>query len=242
MTRCFLPPESWEEIPPRLSESESHHLLRVRRGREGDRVRVFDGAGRSADAEIVATAGGRAVLRLGEPRRSPPPRLARILIQAMPKHPKPEAIVEKAVELGASAVWFVNAERSVPRPSAEAAAERCERWRAVAVAAAKQCGQDRLPELAWLESVEAAVRRAAGRRQILCALEAGARPLRDVLRSGGLADAPSVVAWVGPEGDFSPDEARRIVAAGAIPARLGPLTLRTETAALYVLCILAYET
>ena len=41
-----------------------------------------------------------------------------------------------------------------------------------------------------------------------------------------------IVVLIGPEGDFSRDEAAQAIAAGFIPVHLGPSRLRTETAAL----------
>src|SRR5205085_7324236 len=50
----------------------------------------------------------------------------------------------------------------------------------------------------------------------------------------------SICVWVGPEGDFSPAELEAIKSTGALPITLGPLVLRSETAALYCLSILNY--
>jgi 16S rRNA (uracil1498-N3)-methyltransferase len=46
---------------------------------------------------------------------------------------------------------------------------------------------------------------------------------------------------VGPEGDFTPDELKLLLASGAIPVSLGPLVLRAETAAIWGLCVLGAE-
>jgi 16S rRNA (uracil1498-N3)-methyltransferase len=51
----------------------------------------------------------------------------------------------------------------------------------------------------------------------------------------------SIGVWIGPEGDFTPDELKVIQAAGAQPISLGRLVLRVETAAIYCLSILNYE-
>ena len=54
-----------------------------------------------------------------------------------------------------------------------------------------------------------------------------------------LLPPPSQAGWfVGPEGDFTPDELQRLLDVGAIPVSLGPLVLRAETACLYGLCAL----
>ena len=51
----------------------------------------------------------------------------------------------------------------------------------------------------------------------------------------------SVGVWIGPEGDFTPEELEAIQAAGALPISLGRLVLRVETAAIYCLSFLNYE-
>ena len=51
----------------------------------------------------------------------------------------------------------------------------------------------------------------------------------------------SLCVWIGPEGDFTPAETEAIKSQGALPVTLGPLVLRTDTAALYCLSILSYE-
>ena len=50
-----------------------------------------------------------------------------------------------------------------------------------------------------------------------------------------------VCVWVGPEGDFTPEEIAITRGAGAIPITLGPLVLRADTAAVYCLSVLSYE-
>ncbi|MBV8587367.1 MAG: RsmE family RNA methyltransferase, partial [Verrucomicrobia bacterium] len=46
---------------------------------------------------------------------------------------------------------------------------------------------------------------------------------------------------VGPEGDFTPAESSLAKSAGCVPVSLGPIVLRTETAAIYCLSVLGYE-
>ena len=46
---------------------------------------------------------------------------------------------------------------------------------------------------------------------------------------------------VGPEGDFTPAELSLAKSHGCLPVTLGPIILRTETAAIYCLSVLAHE-
>jgi 16S rRNA (uracil1498-N3)-methyltransferase len=57
----------------------------------------------------------------------------------------------------------------------------------------------------------------------------------------GIVACRILVAWIGPEGDFSPGEVAAIEKSGALPISLGPLILRSETAAVFTLSIINYE-
>ena len=46
---------------------------------------------------------------------------------------------------------------------------------------------------------------------------------------------------IGPEGDFTPAEVSQALGAGFSPISLGPIILRSETAAIYALSVTAYE-
>jgi 16S rRNA (uracil1498-N3)-methyltransferase len=67
------------------------------------------------------------------------------------------------------------------------------------------------------------------------------RQLFDEFRRAHGRNPASIGVWVGPEGDFSPGELAQIQRAGALSITLGPLVMRTETAALCSLAVLNYE-
>jgi len=75
----------------------------------------------------------------------------------------------------------------------------------------------------------------AGILRVVASLEAGSRPLREVLEAAGAVD--EVVVAVGPEGDFTPAEYVALSEAGFLPVRLGANVLRAETAAAYILSV-----
>ncbi len=224
-----------------LDGDEAAHLARVLRLRPGDAVEVFDGAGGSAAARIESCSRHGVRIRIDEVRCSPPPAFEGVLVQALPKGEKKDLIVQKAVELGLGRLVFVESERSVARLAGEGASRRDERWRRIAIGAAKQCRRDRLPRIEAAPDVATALASVRAGPRVLCEALPGARPLRDVLREAAAAGAASVVLFVGPEGGYSPAEIRMILDSGACAASLGPSVLRTETAALYAMSALAYE-
>lgn len=241
--RVYAPGAPWASGPIPLSPDESHHLARVLRLGPGDAVEVFDGEGRSAFGALETADRRRATVALsGPPVVEAASAVGLTLIQSLPKGHKADFIVQKGVELGLARLVFSETERSVSRFDEDGAEARIERWLAVAVSAAKQCGRNRMPELRAASGLKDALAAMPADALLLaCLPEAGADLLRDALRSLAGAGVANVVAFVGPEGGFSPAEAGFLRDAGARPVRLGRHILRTETAALFVMAALAYE-
>ena len=243
--RFFLAPESWDNASPVLCEGESHHALHVMRLRVGDRLIVFDGCGREAEAVIDSVIYGLARLQVGGVRYQSAPGAEIVLVQALPRGKNMDLIIQKAVELGAARVCPVLSERSVIRLDDKEANQKLERWRQVALEACKQSGQNWLPridEVRRLESFFSGVELPDWR--LIGSLQPDARPIKRVLREfverrGRLPGG--VAVFIGPEGDFTPAELALAKANGCQPVTLGPIVLRTETAALYCLSVLAHE-
>jgi 16S rRNA (uracil1498-N3)-methyltransferase len=200
-----------------------HHLRSVLRLRAGDQVELFDGAGMGAAAEIVRVTAEAAELRILAPtsaeRESP---LDLTLSVALARGGKLDWIVEKATELGVRRILPFAAERSTPR------ADKSERWRRIASAAAAQSGRVVAPEILPVARLEAVLadREAYDRRLFLW--EKATAPLRTEV-----GRAPRrVLVVTGPEGGFSAAESQRALAAGLELVGLGPRILRAETAAI----------
>lgn len=237
MARFFLGPEAWGE-EALLEGDEARHLTQVLRTAEGESVRVFDGRGRSAEAEILEVAKRAVRLRLQEARSAEKPRPQVVLAQAIPKGKTMDLIVQKAVELGVAEIQPLVTHHTVARPDAR----KAQKWQRVALEACKQCGQDWLPVVreprgfgAWLGDWQPA----AGELALIASLAEGARPMREVLQEGGQPEQVTVL--VGPEGDFDQKETRAAVESGFRSLSLGPLVLRVETASLCCLAGIRYQ-
>jgi len=217
-----------------LPEEAAAYVVRVHRLKEGDRFDAFDPErGVEAEAELVSAARGSApVVRVGEVRGAVVLPARRVtLVQALSKGEKMDAIVRDATELGVTRVCPVIAERSVVR--LDDAAARADRYRRIAVQAARQCGRGDAPRIdvpAPLAEVLAEV----GGRGVGWSLDPGARtPLRDRLTQ--LSPDAEVVFVVGPEGGLTEGELELCERAGLDRVSLGPFTLRTETVCAAVL-------
>lgn len=208
-----------------LAGDEAHHLLHVLRAREGDAVTLFDGTGAEFAAQIRRLGRQRVVCevtcRREVDRELPVPVTLGV---ALPKGERQRWLVEKAVELGVARLTPLVAERGVAQPTPPV----LERLRRAVVEAAKQCGRNRLMEIASPCTVRdflAAPPTDATRWLAHPEVAADAGP-----PAATPAPGQAVFLAVGPEGGFSPDELQ--AASGWRRVSLGPRILRVETAAI----------
>jgi 16S rRNA (uracil1498-N3)-methyltransferase len=241
MSRFYIPPHLWNPDRLVLDPSEAHHALDVLRLKEGDRVTVFNGAGAEATAEITSAKRDILVLRKVQVSKTSPIACEVTLAQAVPKGKNMDFIIEKATELGARSIAPLLSERTIFQADAEEALKKKQKWQRVAIEACKQCGQNWLPELQTPLSLKAFFEGGAKFDLMLIAsLQPDARHLKQVLGESGVKPQ-RVLVLVGPEGDFTPAEIALAKSHGCRPITLGPIILRTETAALYCLSVLSHE-
>ena len=224
-----------------LSGTEAGHMLRSLRLSVGDSFHAFDEDGnryRMRILEATSRSLRAEVLETFPPE--PPPPVAVTLLVGLPKADKMDFILEKATELGVSRVIPFRSSRTIPRVEPADARKRLLRWERVALAAAKQCGSGRPPEVSALIPYAEALRVAGGHDNRVIFYEGeGTFSLKRVL--AGMPPGKSVALIIGPEGGFSQDEVREAVAAGCRCAGLGSRILRVETAALAVLAMVMYH-
>lgn len=217
-----------------LAPEAAHYLKDVLRLRPGATITALDRrSGRAFSAEIVALGKGATLLLREElETRVPRGRVASLSVGLL-KGDHNDLVCEKACELGACAVLFWQAERSVVKLGGHDAVERkASRLRRISEAAALQSKKAMPPrvevtsDLAALLEVIASIGRPEERR-MYCSLEEDSI---DIRRAAGEPAAAHLI--VGPEGDLAPEECRLLRDAGFIPVSLGPFRLRSETAAI----------
>jgi 16S rRNA (uracil1498-N3)-methyltransferase len=245
MHRFHLPPEQCRGAILELTGPEAHHASRVLRIQPGEPVTVLDGAGQEFSC-TVTEAGKRAVRLSVVQKKSVPPPPGRItLFQAIPKGKIIESIIQKATELGVHRIVPILSERVTTRLGPAAATAKQEQWQHVAIEAIKQCGAAWLPRVDLpVTPAELVARKEAHDLTFVGALIGDRKHPRAYLQqfqSQHGRPPQSVAVWIGPEGDFTPEELSLILAGGAQPISLGRLVLRVETAAIYCLSFLNYE-
>lgn len=224
-----------------LSGTEAGHMLRSLRLRTGDAFYAFDEEGNRYRMRILeATSRSLRAEVLESFPPEPAPEAAVTLMVGLPKADKMDFILQKATELGCSRVIPFRSSRTIPRLDPRDARKRLLRWERIALAAAKQCGSGRFPEISSLLSYPDALRAVAKAEGKIIFYEGEGRfGLKNVL--SGLRKISSVALLVGPEGGFSEDEVKEAERSGFLRAGLGPRILRVETAAVAALSMTMYH-
>ncbi len=218
-----------------LPEPVAHHI-QVLRLAPGGLITLFNGEGgeytaaladlgrRSATAEIKAHTAREVELPF-----------AVTLAQALPEGTKMEWIIEKAIELGVSGFQPLAAQRCVVRLSAERAEKKLEHWRGIIIAASEQSGRNRLAQLAPPQDYKNWITQQDMHRRIILSPRAE-QSLADWARH---QPPQAVTLVIGPEGGLNDQEEEAALHHGALALAMGPRILRTETAGLSALAVLA---
>lgn len=228
--RLYLP----DAAPARcfqLNTAQSRHLIKVLRLKSGEAVEIFDGIGHAYPARIIDDDKSRVTVQTAASALPPAPADGGPCVhigQAVCAAAKMDWAVEKMTELGMASLTPLISDNGKPPPSAAQLA----RWRRLIIAAAEQCGRNRLPPLASPQPPRqwqpAAVR-------IL--LSPGASRSLFSIVSALPADSAIALA-IGSESGLSSAEETQLVAAGFQSAHLGARILRAETAGLAALALI----
>jgi len=241
--RAYCSPTESAPAEIRLSPEESHHLVTVNRCGRGDPVVAFDGQGREWLTECADPSKTATVLRVKQTRPAAERKFSITLAQSLPKGSTMDEIVRQATEVGAARIIPLSSERTQVHLDGDRADKKIEKWRTGSIEAAKQCGNPWLPEISALTKFDEFLATAKNYDlRLVASLHAGTTTLKQALGTSAAkhGHAPRSVVWlVGPEGDFSPAEMTAAITAGFVPVTLGPLVLRSDTAAIYALSILS---
>jgi 16S rRNA (uracil1498-N3)-methyltransferase len=236
MPRFFCPAPLQTGLALSLPPGAARHV-QVLRMQPGDVITLFNGEGGEFEATVTRMGRSDVDVEVGThhavEREAP---CAVHLLAGITANERMDWLVEKATELGAASITPITAERSVLKLKGERADKKLAHWQGVAVAAAEQCGRNRVTRIDAASTVAQWVAQhpagQAGVRLVL-SLSEGTRPLNDAVQG-----QTSVTLLSGPEGGLTPTEEAQALAAGFVPVTLGPRVLRAETAPLAVLAAL----
>ncbi len=217
-----------------LEGGDARHIAGALRMTVGEPLTLCDGAG--TDYACTVTAVERERVELSVDSAAPnasEPTLKVTLYMGLPKGDKLELIIQKAVELGITAIVPVITARSIARVESKDGEKKRARWQKIAAEAAGQSGRGIIPTVEAPISWKQALPRLAGEHTLLC-YEGGGAPIGELVTPADTA----LSLVVGPEGGFDPGEVAAVTAAGGRIATLGPRILRCETAPLAALAVL----
>ncbi len=232
-----MAPRYFLEQPPHdeaavLAGSGAHHLAHVMRAKQGSEVTLFDGSGWEYAATIMAIR--RSEIELRVVSRQVVDREAKRLVTlavALPKGDRQKWLVEKAVELGVARLAPLETTRGVAQPEGNA----LERLRRAVIEASKQCGRNRLMEIAAATGWNELSRAEPDSHLCRCvahpaSLTQGESHTAQAAISAD--DERACVLAIGPEGGFTEAEMELARSSGWQAVDLGPRILRVETAAI----------
>lgn len=236
-----------------------HYVATVLRKRPGDTLTLVgpDGSeylARIESLQLDSPAIYTRVVRTHRPDREPAVKVS--LAQALIKGDKMDFVIQKCTELGAYEFIPFVARRSVVRLDDRRAANRVERWRRVATAAAQQSGRLLIPSVSAVRSLkelvtlvkEQVAQRGSGSVILAWEGETGTSLFDALHRRVGLPQSSTqpeqdhLLLIIGPEGGFDLYEAQQLIDAGAEAVTIGDLILRTETAGMAALAMILYHT
>ena len=219
--------------------AELRHLIRVRRVRVGEPLECVDGSGRRYTGRVAQCSAREMVVALEASTSADRSSLALTLAHALIKPDRFAWALQKATELGAARIIPLVTARGIVRLREERVPGQAARWQRIVREAVKQCGRATIPILEPPQRLNAlAMRFPEWPLVLMPTLAVPVRPLRDALAQAG--PVASALVLIGPEGDFTSEEAALAQGQGAVPVSLGPLTLRSETAAVASLAILQH--
>lgn len=233
-SRFFCPGKLSPGATVELPDNAARHAARVLRMQTGGALSLFNGDGHDYQAEIIRISKTEVVVKIvgmhAVQHESP---LKVMLAQAISSGDRMDYTLQKAVELGVSAIQPIAAERSVVKLVGEKIERRCEHWQNVVISACEQSGRAVVPKVrpplalpAWL-----GLREDFALKLMLSPL--AENTLHDLAQPEG-----EICLLIGCEGGFSPQEQEMAVSCGFTAVRLGARVLRTETAAVAALSAL----
>jgi len=213
----------------------AHHLGRVLRAQTGQLYELSDGE-RVWLARIESVGRDHVQFALVEELPAVQPSVDITLLLAVVKFDAFEWAIEKATELGVSAIVPLAAERS-EKALLAAAAKRAERWKKILLEASQQSRRVRVPAMGDVARPDSAFSARNDGLRVMLSERATASPLRSVLEG---RPATMATIAIGPEGGWTDTEFESAQRCGFLEGSLGRLILRTETAVIAALASLNY--
>lgn len=243
MHHFFVEPSQIQETQIQIIGSDVNHIKNVLRMKPGEQICICTGQDikeyfckiQEIEADMVTAE----ILEVWTSEKELENKI--VLFQGLPKSDKMEMIIQKAVELGVSAIVPVATARAVVKLDAKKEQSKRKRWAGISESAAKQSGRMIVPEILPVHSFKEALQYAKGMdvKIIPYELAEGMERTREIMQQ--ITPGQTIAVFIGPEGGFEEKEIQMAMECGVQPITLGRRILRTETAGLVTLAMLVYN-
>ena len=236
MRRFYSPPDQFNGMTVKLSTEETRHLRDVLRLSLGDQVQIFNGEGREFLAEITTIGKRETLLNIVDEISAPAPesKLDLTIAASVYKNDKFDLVIQKAVELGVARISPLVTFRSEAK--LDAAMNRTERWRKIALEATKQCERARIMTVddpVAFQDFLSGLTKASGDLLMFSEKDGGSIP--------NLAAPKKITALVGPKGGWEDSEIELAEQRGFVPVKLGKRIMKAETAVITFAALLQHR-
>ena len=218
-----------------LPAEAAAHVGRVLRMQAGDALLLFNGDGNNYQARIVSADKKQVVVTVCKSILNPTESALQLhLGQVISRGDRMDFAIQKAVELGVTAITPLFSERCGVKLDGERLQKRLQQWQKIVISACEQSGRSVVPPVHpalqltdWL---------AADSNSLKLTLHPWAT---DTIKT--VDPTSQIRLMIGPEGGFSDQEMAAAEQAGYLGVQLGPRVLRTETAALTAISALQLQ-
>jgi 16S rRNA (uracil1498-N3)-methyltransferase len=210
---------------------EIHHIKDVLHLKKGSSIQIFNARSQQADATIEKINESMVQVKVGEVKKNEEGARKIILACAPPKKGKFEFIIEKCTELGVDEIIPLKTKRTEVVFIGDKMVGKLNRFVTIAVNAAKQSKRLKVPHIYSMTALEQVLKDLDPHGvHLFPSLHHHPQHMADVLLKADKKQ--TVTIFIGPEGDFTPDEVELAVKYGCVPVSLGDTVLKVETAAI----------
>ncbi len=240
MYRFYCADANFSKSSVTITEAhEVHHIKDVLRLKKGSLIQIFNDRSQEADTTIEEIRQNAIIVGVKTVRQKEEGQARIILACAPPKKGKFEFIIEKCTELGVDEIIPLRTKRTEVVFKEDKWPGKLSRFEKVAVNASKQSKRTKVPRIYPMASIPEALRiLPPNGLRLIPSLHDHPKHICEALLK---ADRHrSVALFIGPEGDFTPDELSLSMEHGCVPVSLGDTVLKVETAAIAAVALVKF--
>jgi 16S rRNA (uracil1498-N3)-methyltransferase len=240
MYRFYCPDADFSKSSVFITDiHEIHHMKDVLRLKKGALIQIFNAQSQQADAMIEEIEKSAMNVRIQNVKQFSNAQPHIILACAPPKKGKFEFIIEKCTELGVDEIIPLKTKRTEVIFKEDRMSLKLSRFVAVAVNAAKQSKRPKVPRIYPMTGLPQVLQTLAlDGVHLFPSLHHHPDHISDVILKAG--KQKPVTIFIGPEGDFTPDEVELAIKHGCVPVSLGDTVLKVETAAIAAVALVKF--